>query len=111
MVIRLWKGQTLMARSHDYLAYVSEVVFPKLLRIQGYLGGRVLQRQVGNHIEFLVETRWASWDAIRAFAGERPECAVVEPAAKDMLSHFDEYVVHFNLVHDSGPGEGRMFER
>ena len=32
-------------------------------------------------VEFLVLTLWESMDAIRAFAGDQPEVAVVEPEA------------------------------
>jgi hypothetical protein len=41
-------------------------------------------------------------DAIRAFAGEEPDLAVVEPEARAILDEFDEKVRHHEVV--AGPG-------
>jgi PhnB protein len=64
----------------------------------GFLRGRVFQRPQDEKIEFLVVTEWTSWDAIRAFAGDDVNRAVVEPAAQASLTDFDERVDHFELV-------------
>lgn len=40
-------------------------------------------------------------DAIRQFAGDEPEVAVVAPTARDVLSRWDERVDHYQVV-DSG---------
>lgn len=40
-------------------------------------------------------TEWASWEAIRAFAGDDPGHAVVEPDAQEMLLDYDRTVEHF----------------
>jgi heme-degrading monooxygenase HmoA len=101
MIVRLWRGQALPDKADAYLAHVTQAVFPKLLGIPGYLGGRVLRRDAGAHVEFLVMTEWASWDAIRAFAGDHPDIAVVEPEARRVLAAFDESVEHFNVMHES----------
>jgi hypothetical protein len=45
-----------------------------------------------------VETRWASLDAIRAFAGEALDRAVVEPGAVAALVRFEETVGHFEVL-------------
>jgi len=76
-------------------------VLPSLRGIGGYLGGRVLRRKVDEQVEFLVLTQWDSWDAIRAFAGENPDAAVIEPAAKAVLTEFDRVVRHFHVAYDS----------
>jgi heme-degrading monooxygenase HmoA len=62
----------------------------------------VLRRDVEEGVvEFLVITRWDSLDAIRAFAGPTPEVAVVEPAARTLLSDFDDFVRHYELAWES----------
>ncbi len=43
-------------------------------------------------------TLWESWDALRAFAGEDHEAAVVPPAARALLSRFDERSAHFETL-------------
>jgi hypothetical protein len=42
-------------------------------------------------------------DAVRAFAGERPELAVVEPEARAALVRFDALVSHYEVV--ASPGQ------
>jgi hypothetical protein len=37
-------------------------------------------------------------DSVRAFAGARPDRAVVEPAAAAALLRFDEYVDHYEVL-------------
>lgn len=96
MILRLWKGRTTPDKADAYEHHATGVVFPKLRGIPGYLGGRVLRRRTAaGQVEFLVLTEWVSWDAIRAFAGDSPEIAVVEPAARAVLADFDEQVLHF----------------
>lgn len=95
MIVRMWRGRALRDDAEVYQRHVTAVVLPKLLRIDGYLGGRVLRRPVDAEVEFLVITEWASWDAIRAFAGARLDVAVVDPEAKAVLSHADTHVQHF----------------
>lgn len=97
-VLRLWKGCATEAQSGEYVRHVSEKVFPQIQSIPGHVGAYLLRRSVGNGIEFLVLTLWASMDAIRRFAGPEPEKAVVEPAARAVLSDFDEVVTHYEVV-------------
>ena len=101
MIVRMWKGRAVAAMADAYQTHVTTVVFRKLTAIDGYLGGRVLRRTAGDYVEFVVCTDWASWDAIRAFAGETPDRAVVEPAARAVLHDFDEHVHHFDVAHEA----------
>jgi hypothetical protein len=41
--------------------------------------------------------RFASWDAVKTFAGADWETSVVPPAARDVLSRFDEKAAHYEL--------------
>jgi hypothetical protein len=51
-----------------------------------------------DEIEFLVLTVWESMDSIRAFAGDNPERAVVEPEARAALVRFDDTVHHYEVL-------------
>jgi heme-degrading monooxygenase HmoA len=64
----------------------------------------LLQRTVGGAIEFVVLTLWESMEAVRRFAGVKPEKAVVEPEAKAVLTAFVESVTHFEVVSRTGSG-------
>ena len=102
MIVRLWKGRTRPELADAYQRHVATKVFPKLKALDGYVRGRVLRRDVAGHVEFLVMTEWASVRAIEAFAGDTPDRAVVEPAARAVLADFDAQVDHFEVVEESG---------
>src|SRR6266849_3549466 len=100
MIVRLWKGRARTDSADAYQRHVVTTVFPKLQPLQGYRSGRVLRRNVGDHVEFLVMTEWSSLNAIRAFAGDIIDHAVVEPAARAVLTGFDAHVEHFEVVEE-----------
>jgi heme-degrading monooxygenase HmoA len=101
MIVRVWHGRTRREGADAYQTHVVSSVFSKLAAIDGYVGGRVLRRETDKDVEFLVMTEWTSWNAIKAFAGQRPEVAVIEPEARAMLIDADEHVRHFAVVHES----------
>jgi heme-degrading monooxygenase HmoA len=101
MIIRMWRGRAVNDRAEAYRTHVSTRVFPMLRRMEGFLRGRLFQREIDGRIEVLVVTEWASMAAIRAFAGDDVSRAVVEPEARACLEAFDERVDHFDLAVDT----------
>jgi heme-degrading monooxygenase HmoA len=101
MIVRLWKGRARPESADAYQRHVATTVFPKLKGLDGFVRGRVLRRDVEGRIEFLVMTEWASLRAVEAFAGDTPDRAVVEPAAREVLADFDAHVEHFEVVEES----------
>ena len=103
MIARLWRGRAARDQADAYHRHVTLTVFPEIARIPGQRGGYVLRREVdgeaGGAVEFLVVTLWDSMDAVREFAGAAPGIAVVEPAARALLSGYDEVVQHYDVVH------------
>ncbi len=97
-ILRLWKGRATAAKAGDYVRHASETVFPEIRSIPGHCGAYLLRRPIGNSVEFLVLTLWASMDAVRRFAGPDAEKAVVEPAARAALSDFEDTVTHYEVV-------------
>jgi heme-degrading monooxygenase HmoA len=65
---------------------------------EGFLGATLTRQEENGRIEFLVMRRWASLDAIRAFAGDMLERAVVEPGAVAALESFDKTVSHYEVI-------------
>jgi heme-degrading monooxygenase HmoA len=98
MILRMWRGRAAADNAQAYIDHATRTVFPKLKLLAGFQGGGLLRRESGGLIEYLVVTHWESWNAVRAFAGERPDIAVVEPEAKAALVSFDEGVEHFEEV-------------
>ncbi len=99
MILRMWRACATVEKSAEYIEHATERVFPALGAIKGHRGAYLLQRAVDGAIEFVVLTLWDSMEAVRRFAGVKPEKAVVEPEARAVLTAFDEYVTHFEVVH------------
>lgn len=98
MIVRSWRGRAAADRAHVYAEHLVDAVVPKLKALPGVCGFALLRRADGQETEFLVQTYWASMQAIEAFAGPTPETAVVEPAARDALKSFDATVWHYEVV-------------
>ncbi len=98
MIVRAWRGYASAAIPDAYPRHLLESVRPKLERLAGFRGLTLLRRHLGAEIEFLVLTHWESMDAIRAFAGDDPERAVVEPEARAALVRFDDRVIHYDVL-------------
>jgi mannose-6-phosphate isomerase-like protein (cupin superfamily) len=100
MIARRWRGWADGPANADaYVAHFESAVRPQLEATGGFVDAR-LERVPGERgrTELVVVTRWASLDAIRAFAGDDVESAVVEPAARAVLADFDTRVRHIELA-------------
>ncbi|HKU20791.1 MAG TPA: YciI-like protein [Terriglobales bacterium] len=97
-IVRQWKGRTTAANAERYIQHLTNNVFPELRAISGYRAAYLLRRKSDGEVEFVVLTLWDSMDAIRKFAGTDVEKAVVAPQAQAVLSSFDEFVSHYEVV-------------
>jgi heme-degrading monooxygenase HmoA len=98
MIVRMWRGYAISERADDYVKHLQQTVVPELCQIDGFKGIYLLQRNSFDGVEFVVLTFWESMDAIRKFAGENPELAVVAPAAQKLFREYDPMVKHFEIV-------------
>jgi heme-degrading monooxygenase HmoA len=101
MIVRLWRGQTTRDNADAYHAHVTQTVFPVLTEMDGHKGSYLLKREVAERVEFLAVTLWESLEAIRQFAGDDMDEAVIEPEARAVLAEFDTSVRHFQVTHGS----------
>jgi heme-degrading monooxygenase HmoA len=99
MIVRMWRGQANAANAAAYEQFVTTRVFAGLTAIDGHRGAYLLKRPMGDEVEFIAITLWDSLDAIRKFAGDAIDRAVVEPEARAALSDFDDFVRHFELAY------------
>ena len=100
MIARIWKARATPERVHEYADYLKSTVVPELAAIHGYEGVSLLQREQNGAVEVTVVTWWESLEAIRAFAGEAIETAVVHDSAARMLIDFDRSVEHHQVIFD-----------
>ncbi|HYG84829.1 MAG TPA: antibiotic biosynthesis monooxygenase [Azospirillum sp.] len=98
MIARLWRGSATTQNAEGYERHARDTVFPALASIPGHRGAILLRRGTGDGTEFLVLTLWDSMDAVRGFAGDAAQTAVVEPEARAVLADFDDVVRHFEVA-------------
>lgn len=99
MIARFWSATTSAAQAPAYAEHLRAHVIPALRSLEGYVGADLLQREAaGGAVEILVITRWQSLDAIRAFAGDDLEHAVVADEAAAVLTTFERRARHYEVV-------------
>ena len=102
-VARSWSARATPAGADAYLAHFRAAVLPALRETGGHRGALVLRRAEGDLVRITVLTLWESMVAVERFAGADVEAAVVEPAARSVLTDFDARVEHFELAFHSEP--------
>lgn len=93
MLVRYFTATVARANAPKYFTFFRNMLTPELERIPGHRGALVLRHDdASDPVQITVLTFWESIDAIRRFAGETPNRAVVEPEALAILESFDEIV-------------------
>lgn len=100
MIARIWHGWAPQERAADYQRHYESEVNDHLRAVSGFRGARLLRRDDGQKVMFTSITYFASMDAVRAFAGDDHERAVVEDAARRALSRWDDRVAHHDVAVD-----------
>ena len=98
MIARMWKGTALPERAGEYEKHLEMSVLPELRQIDGFQGVQLMRRDSTVSVEFIVLTFWESMDAIRKFAGDDEEGAVVAPVVQPLFREYDPRVKHFKVV-------------
>jgi heme-degrading monooxygenase HmoA len=99
MIARIWRGQATTDNARHYRRHATKCVFPSVAGLPGHQGAYLLRRETGGQVELLAVTLWDPLDAVKTFASETPEIAVVEPEARAVLSDFDDCVRHYEVAH------------
>jgi heme-degrading monooxygenase HmoA len=102
MIERVWSARASREGATKYSEHFRRVVVAELQAIAGYRGARLLERERDGEIEVVVVTRWQSIDAIRVFAGDELDHAVVHDDAAALFSDYDRKVRHFGIVASDG---------
>ena len=108
MICRLWHGWTTRGNADAYEQLLRTEIFAGIASraIAGYRGVELLRRDVLEEadasdvhpeVEFVTLMSFDSLDAVRAFAGPEYDLAVVPPAARALLSRFDQRSAHYEV--------------
>jgi hypothetical protein len=99
MISRIWHGYTTPQNADIYENLLKEEIFKGIAdrKIAGFKEIQLFRRDVGNEVEFITVMWFESIDAVRDFAGEDYEAAVVPSNARAVLKRFDERSQHYEV--------------
>lgn len=87
-----------MGTADDYQRHYEDEVTRHLRHVAGFRGARLLRRIDGDEVLFTSIVFFDGMDDVRGFAGDDVERAVVEDAARQVLSRWDERVTHHEVA-------------
>jgi hypothetical protein len=108
MVSRIWRGWTTPENADTYETLLKAEVFTGIIQrgITGFRGIDLLRRELDTTVEFVTIMWFDSILAVRTFAGEDYELAVVPAQARQLLLRFDERSAHYEVRERRGPDNG-----
>jgi len=98
VIARTWTGVVRRADADAYADYIRETGFAEYGRTAGNRGAWMLRRDDGDRTEFITLSLWDSVDAIKAFAGEDIDAAVLYPEDERYLIDGESSVAHYEVV-------------
>jgi heme-degrading monooxygenase HmoA len=107
MICRMWRGWTTVEKASRYDAYLRNDLFPRVereLSARGYLGFHLLRLTREDEVEFVTMLWFESMQAVKGFAGEDYETAVISEKARLLLSRYADRVDHYELSGSSFMG-------
>lgn len=98
-ISRVWHGWTTPENADTYERLLREEIFEGILarKVPGFQEIQLFRRDVGDDVEFTTVMWFDDLAAVKAFAGEDHEVSVVPPAARAVLSRFDERSQHHEV--------------
>lgn len=102
MISRIWHGYTTPEDADAYEALLQGEIFVGIegRDIPGFRGIQLFRRHLGEEVEFVTVMWFDSLDAVKAFAGDDHEAAVVPAKARPLLSRFDPRSQHYEVKVD-----------
>jgi len=99
MISRIWHGYTTRENADIYEKLLKDEIFVGIgeRRIVGYQGIQLFRRDIADEVEFITVMWFDSLDAVREFAGEDYEVAVVPEKARAVLKRFDARSQHYEV--------------
>jgi heme-degrading monooxygenase HmoA len=100
MIARIWHGYTNHENADAYEKLLSDEIFTGIANknIEGYKSIQLLRRNINDEVEFITIMLFESIDAVKMFAGDEYEKAVVPDKARALLKRFDKISQHYEMV-------------
>jgi hypothetical protein len=108
MIGRIWHGWTAPENADAYESLLRHEIFQGIenRQIAGFQGIQLFRRSLGAEVEFVTIMWFDSLEAVRTFAGDDYEVAVVPPKARALLARFDERSQHYEVRIDQKDPKG-----
>lgn len=103
MVGRIWRAWANADNADAYEHLLRGTILPELDAAEGCHGAYVLRRDQRDEVEFVVLHFFDSIDAVRKFAGDDYEAAVVPGPARKLLARFDATAQHYEVRAEPAP--------
>ncbi len=99
MIGRIWHGWTKPENADAYENLLREEIFSGIasMSLAGYNGIQLFRRLIKDEVEFVTIMWFESIEAIKIFAGEDYETAVVPSKARELLKRLDERSQHYEV--------------
>lgn len=99
MIARIWKGWATPEKAPEYEKLFTEEILPRVTRgVEGYRSTNLLKREHQGEVEFTTIFWFDSMKAVRQFAGDHFDEAVVPDEVRQILSRFEDSVHHYEAV-------------
>ena len=98
MIARIWRGAVRTEDADDYAQYIRDTGFAEYARTEGNRGAWMLRRDEGGETEFMTLSMWESREAIKAFAGEDIEAAVLYAEDERYLIGGESSITHYEVI-------------
>ena len=100
MIVRIWSGTVRTTDAERYADYIRDTGFPEYGQTPGNRGAWLLRRDDHDDetTEFISLSLWDTVAAIRAFAGEDIEAAVLYPEDERYLVDGGTHIRHYEVV-------------
>ena len=100
MITRIWHGYTNNENGPLYEALLRSEIFEGITgrNSPGFTSIELLKRKTEEGFEFITVMQFKSIDAVKLFAGDNYEEAVVPASARKLLSKFDAHSQHYEMV-------------
>lgn len=99
MISRIWHGYTTPENADTYESLLKGEIFTGIRgrAIPGFREIQLFRRELGNEVEFITVMWFDTLNAVRTFAGQDYEAAVVPPNARKVLKRFEERSQHYEV--------------
>ena len=98
MIARTWTGTVRRTDAEEYAEYIKNTGFTEYGRTPGNRGAWILRRDEADQTQFITLSLWDSIDAIRAFAGDDINAAVLYREDERFLVGGESTVMHYEVA-------------